>query len=72
MQRQLLTPLPVVDNEFKTKLFGSGGAVMKVQGKVKDGGKAAKGSLKTNRFTVKLADGKKTCHTPKQRFKTAS
>ena len=62
-----LDPLPVVDNKFKIKLVGSGGAVMKVQGKVKDGGNATKGSLKTNKFPA----GGKTCKTPKQRFKTS-
>ena len=45
-----LDPLPVVNDEFQIKLVG-GDAVMKVRGKVKDGGNATKGSFKTNRFS---------------------
>ena len=62
-----LDPIPVANNKFKIKLTG-GDAVMKVQGKVKNNGKATKGSLKTNRFT---GSNGATCKTPKQRFKTA-
>ncbi len=62
-----LDPLPVIDDEFKIKLVGGGGAVMKVQGKVKNHGKATTGSLKTNNFDNNGA----TCKTPKQRFKTS-
>jgi hypothetical protein len=63
-----LDPLPVVDNEFKIKLVGGGGAVMRIQGKVKNGGRATKGSLRTNTFS----SAGHTCRSPKQRFKTSS
>ncbi len=62
-----LDPLPVINDKFKIKLVGSGGAVMKVAGKVKDNGRSTSGSLKTNNFNN---DGV-TCKTPKQRFKTS-
>ena len=62
-----LDPIPVANNEFKIKLVG-GDAVMKVRGKVKNNGRATRGSLKTNRFT---GSNGATCKTPKQRFKTA-
>jgi len=63
-----LSPIPVVSDKFKIKLVGDAGAVLKVQGKVKDHGTAAKGSLKTNKFEA----GGKTCKSPKQKFKTAA
>lgn len=62
-----LDPLAVNHDKFEIKLSGSGGAVMRVEGKVKKHGKATSGTLKTNYFPSEGA----TCKTPKQKFKTA-
>ena len=43
------------------------GLKIKLQGQVKNNGKAVSGTIKTNRFEVK----KETCKVSKQRFKTA-
>lgn len=64
----VLDAVPVSkDNRFKSRLVDGEGGVLRINGKVKDNGKATVGSMKTNNFTS--ADGV-TCKTPKQRFKT--
>jgi hypothetical protein len=64
-----LTPVDVDgDNGFKVRLSDGHGGILRINGKVKNGGKATVGSLKTNDFH----SGKTTCKAPKQRFKTAA
>lgn len=68
-QYNALSPIPVLKNEFKIVLSGSGGAKLTISGKIKRKGKATKGSLKSNRFA---GDNGTICKTPKQRFKTST
>ncbi len=68
-QYNALNPIPVLNNKFKIVLTGSGGAKLTITGKVKNKGKATRGSLKSNRFTG--STGSK-CKTTKQKFKTAA
>ena len=71
-QRISLTALQPIDvarnNSFKVKLSDGEGGVLTIAGKVKNGGRATKGTVKTNTF--KSSDGQK-CKSPKQRFKTS-
>ena len=64
-----LTPVNVdSDNGFKVRLSDGNGGILRINGKVKNDGKATVGSLKTNNFD----SGKTTCKAPKQRFKTSA
>ena len=64
-----LTPVKVDgDNGFKVRLSDGNGGILRINGKVKNGGKATVGSLKTNTFD----SGKTTCKAPKQRFTTSA
>lgn len=63
-----VTPIDVADDHtFKARLADDEGGVLRLAGKVKDGGKRVKGTLKTNEFE----SGKKTCQVPKQAWKTS-
>lgn len=63
-----VTPIAVRgDHTFKARLKDDKGGVLRIAGKVKDGGKRAKGSLRTNEFQ----SGKKTCQVPRQAWKTS-
>lgn len=65
-----LSPIPVKgDGTFKDRLRDDNDGVLRIEGKIKDGGKAAVGTLKTNEIQ---SDDGKICRTPKQTFKTAA
>ena len=64
-----LTPVNVnSNNTFKVRLSDGDGGILRISGKVKNGGKATVGNLKTNDFK----SGKQTCKAPKQKFKTSA
>ena len=57
------------DDTFKARLTDNEGGFLRIQGKVKNGGAAVVGNLKTNE--IKSEDGS-LCKTPKQKFKTSA
>lgn len=64
-----LTPVNVSSsNTFKVRLSDGAGGILRITGKVKNGGKATVGNLKTNDFE----SGDQTCKAPKQKFKTSA
>lgn len=69
-QYSALDPIPVnADDRFDAVLTDDSiGLRISIQGKVKDHGKAVKGTIKTNRFDLKKNE---TCKAPEQKFKTA-
>jgi hypothetical protein len=65
-----LDPIQVKsDDTFKARLTDNDGGFLRIAGKVKNGGAATVGSLKTNE--IKSEDGS-ICKTPKQKFKTSA
>ena len=65
----VLVPLKINDRgNFKARLPGDNGAVLRISGKTKGSGRTAVGNVKSNRFN----EGEMSCQTPKQRFKTTS
>ncbi len=65
---QALSPIPVNGSQFNVVLTDKSiGLKIKLQGSVKNGGRAVAGTIKTNKFEVKKA----TCKVTKQKFKTA-
>jgi hypothetical protein len=64
-----VTPIRVRDDHtFKARLADDEGGVLRLAGKVKDGGRKAKGHLSTNEFK----SGSKKCQVPKQRWRTSA
>jgi hypothetical protein len=56
------------DHTFKARLSDDNGGVLRIAGKVRDGGRKAKGHLSTNEFK----SGSKKCHVPRQRWRTST
>lgn len=68
IQLTALEPVPVArDGGFSVRLGDGAGGVLKISGQVLDGGRATKGSIKTNEFQ----EGDDTCRVAKQKFKTS-
>ena len=63
-----VTPIKVDGHRFKASLHDDNGGVLRIAGRVKDGGRRTTGHLKTNRFQ----SGSKTCKVPRQGFRTSA
>jgi len=65
-----LDPIQVKsDDTFKARLTDNDGGFLRIAGKVKKGGAAVVGSLKTNEIQ---SENGSICKTPKQKFKTSA
>jgi hypothetical protein len=64
-----VTPIRVRDDDtFKARLADDEGGVLRLAGKVRKGGRKAKGRLSTNEFK----SGSKKCQVPRQRWRTST
>jgi hypothetical protein len=64
-----VTPIRVRDDDtFKARLADDEGGLLRLAGKVRKGGRKAKGHLSTNEFK----SGSKKCQVPRQRWRTST